>query len=108
MTNRFVQSGEVLDHTPAGAVANGQMVVIGARVGIALAAIAAGATGALAVTGVFTYNKLSTDTMAQGALVYFDAANNRLTTTVGSNVLAGIAAAPAAATTTTVQVSLNA
>lgn len=108
MTTRFVQPGEVLDHTPGSAVPNGQMVVIGARVGIALAAIPAGTVGPLAVQGVFTYNKLNTDTMAQGALVYFDAGNNRLTTTVGSNVLAGIAAAPAAANTTEVRVSLNA
>ena len=108
MTNRFVQPGDVLDHTPVSTVPNGQMVAIAVRVGIALATIPAGTPGPLAVKGVFTYNKLSTDTMAQGALVYFDAANNRLTTTVGSNVLAGIAAAPAAATTTTVQVSLNA
>lgn len=108
MTNRYVQAGEVLDHTPGAAVPNGQMVVIGARVGIALAAIAAGAVGPLAVTGVFTYPKLATDNMAQGALVYFDAANNRLTTTASGNTLAGIAAAPAAATTTTVNVSLNA
>lgn len=108
MTSKFVQPGDVLDYTPGGAVANGKMVVTGVRVGIALAAIAAGATGPLAVRGVFTYAKLSTDNIAQGALVYYDAANDRLTTTASGNTLAGYAAGAAAAATTTVNVSLNA
>jgi predicted RecA/RadA family phage recombinase len=107
MTSKFVQPGDVLDYTPGSAVANGKMVVAGARVGIALAAIAAGATGPLGVRGVFTYAKLSTDNMAQGALVYYDAANDRLTTTASGNTLAGYAAAAAGATTTSVNVALN-
>ena len=107
MTNRFVQSGDVLDHTPGSAVANGRMVVIGARVGIALTAIAANTTGPLAVEGVFTYAKLSTDVMAQGALVYYDAANDRLTTTASGNTLAGFAATAAGSGASTVNVSLN-
>lgn len=108
MTSKFVQAGDVLDYTPGSAVANGRMVAIGVRVGIALAAIAANTTGPLAVRGVFNYAKLSTDNMAQGALVYYDAANDRLTTTASGNTLAGFAAAAAAATTTSVNVSLNA
>ena len=107
MTTKHVQTGNAIDHVAAADIANGKMVVIGARVGIALAAIAAGATGTLAVTGVFTYAKLSTDNIAQGALVYYDAANNRLTTTASGNTLAGYATAAAGVGTTSVNVKLN-
>lgn len=108
MTSKHVQAGDVLDYTPGSAVANGRMVVIGARVGIALAQIPANTTGPLAVRSVFNYAKLSTDNIAQGALVYYDNANDRLTTTASGNTLAGYAAAAAGAGTTTVNVALNA
>lgn len=108
MTSKFVQPGDVLDYTPGTAVVSGKMVVAGVRVGIALAAIAANATGPLAVRGVFTYAKLSTDVIAQGALVYYDAGNDRLTLTSAGNTLAGYAAAAAGNGVTTVNVSLNA
>lgn len=107
MTTKYIQDGKVLDYTPGAAVPNGKMVVIGVRVGIALAAIAAGATGPLAVSDVFVYAKLSTDVMAQGALVYYDSANDRLTTTSAGNTLAGYAAAAAGSGATTVLVQLN-
>jgi len=108
MTTKFVQLGDVIDHTPGANVANGKMVVIGVRVGIALAAIAANTTGPLAVAGMFTYAKLSTDVVAQGALLYYDSANDRLTTTASGNTLAGYAAAAAGNGATTVAVKLNA
>ncbi|RYF54922.1 MAG: DUF2190 family protein [Comamonadaceae bacterium] len=104
----FVQIGDVLDYTPGGAVASGAVVVIGARIGIAVTAIAAGETGALRVKGVVELAKLGTDTPAQGALLYWDAGNSRLTTTAGSNVLAGYAAKAAGNGTTTVWLHLNA
>jgi predicted RecA/RadA family phage recombinase len=107
MTTRFVSEGCVVDHTPTVAVANGRMVVIGAKVALALVDIAANTTGSAQVAGVFSYPKLSTDVVAQGALLYFDSANNRLTTTVGSNVLAGWAWDAAGAGTTSANILLN-
>ncbi len=107
MTNRYVAPGDVWTHTPGSAVANNAIVLMGATVGVALAAIPANTPGAVAVKGVFTLPKLSTDTVAQGALLYWDNGNTRLTTTVGSNVLAGRAAAPAASGVAAVEISLN-
>jgi len=108
MTTRFVQPGRVLDFTNAGAaIASGAGVLIGTRFGVALANIATGATGSVQICGVFTVPKLSTDNMTQGALVYWDAANSRMTLTSAGNTLAGSAAAPAAASTTSVNVLLN-
>ncbi|MCZ2498143.1 DUF2190 family protein [Xylophilus sp. Kf1] len=103
----FIQIGDVLDYTPVADVSSGALVVIGARVGVAVADIKAGNTGALRVKGVAEFAKKSADTPAQGALLYWDAAAGNLTTTAGGNTLAGYAAAAAGAGTTTVWLHLN-
>jgi predicted RecA/RadA family phage recombinase len=108
MARNFVQEGSIIDHTPGSAVASGAVVLMGARIGIALSAIAANATGSVQVEGVFTVAKLSTDVVAQGALLYWDAGNSRLTTTAGANVLAGYATAAAGNGVTTVNININA
>lgn len=109
MTTKFVQPGEVIDYTAGANIASGQVVLMGARIGVALKAIANGETGPMQVTGVFNIAKLSTDNMAQGALLYWDNTNSRLTTTASGNTLAGFAAAAAAASTTTsVNIKINA
>lgn len=108
MTKLYVMSGDVLDHTPSSAVSSGQVLVLGKRVGVALGDIAANATGAVRVRGVFVLAKKSTDDMAQGALLYWDAVAGNLTTTTTSNTLAGFAATAAGSGATTVEISLNA
>lgn len=108
MTTKFVQPGEVIDYTAGANIASGQVVLMGARIGVAIKAIANGETGPMQVTGVFNIAKLSTDNMAQGALLYWDNTNSRLTTTASGNTLAGFAAAAAAATTTSVNIKINA
>lgn len=108
MTTKFVQPGEVIDYTAGANIASGQVVLMGARIGVALKAIANGETGPVQVTGVFNIAKLSTDNMAQGALLYWDNTNSRLTTTASGNTLAGFAAAAAGATTTSVNIKINA
>lgn len=104
----FVQIGDVLDYTAGSAVAAGAVVVMGVRVGIAVNAIAAGDTGPVRVKGVVELAKLGTDTPAQGALLYWDNTNSRLTTTASGNTLAGYAARAAGNGTTTVWLHLNA
>lgn len=108
MTTKYIQPGEVIDHTPGSDVAAGAIVVMGVRVGVALAAIAANAAGAVQVSGVFELPKLSTDVIAQGALVYWDTTPGEMTTTSAGNTLAGYAVAAAGNGTTTVKVKLNA
>lgn len=108
MTTKFVQPGEVIDYTAGANIASGQVVLMGARIGVALKAIANGETGPVQVTGVFNIAKLSTDNMAQGALLYWDNTNSRLTTTASGNTLAGFAAAAAGATTASVNIKINA
>lgn len=110
MAKNFILSGDVLDYTNGGstAIASGAPVLIGKRLGIALVDIPASATGSVRMRGVFTVAKLSTDNVAQGDLLYWDATNSRLTKTSTDNTLAGYAAAAAGAAVTTVAISINA
>lgn len=109
MTTRYVQAGKVLDYTntTGAAIPSGAGVLMGTKLGVALATIPNNATGSVQICGVFGLDKLSTDNMTQGALVYWDNTNKRLTLTASGNTLAGVAAAAAAATTTSVNVLLN-
>lgn len=107
MTTKFKASGKVMDYVAAALIASGAVLVIGVKVGVALTDIPNGATGSVQMAGVFELPKLSTDVMAQGALVYWDAGNSRLTTTVGANVLAGYVFAAAGNGPAVVQIVLN-
>lgn len=108
MAKNFIQEGAVLSYLAAAPIASGAVVLTGKRVGISLGDIAAGATGSLSMEGVFSVAKLTTDVVGQGDLLYWDAANSRMTTTAGANTEAGYAAAPAGAGVTTVNISINA
>ena len=110
MANNYLYSGDVLDYTNGGSteISSGAPVLVGSRLGIALVNIPAGGMGSVRMRGVFTVAKLSTDAVAQGDLLYWDATNARLTTTASTNKLAGYAAAAAGAGVTTVAISLNA
>jgi len=105
----FVQQGEQIDYTPATDVAAGDVVVQGDLVGVARTPIAAGATGSLAVVGVFDVAKASETEFTAGAKVYWDAANKLAVTSDGggANKLLGKAVRAAGAGVTTVRVRLS-
>lgn len=108
MTTKYVMSGDVIDYVAPSAVTSGQVLLIGVRIGVALTAIASGATGAVRMLGIFTIAKLSTDVVAVGVALYWDNTNSRLTTTASGNTLAGFAASAAGSGVTTVEISINA
>lgn len=109
MAKNYVQEGDVIDYTTgADAVASGAVVVMGKRVGIALANIPPFSTGSVSVTGVWNQNKLASDVVALGDELYWDDVNDRLTKTAGSNVPAGFAFTSAGAGATAVNVKINA
>lgn len=109
MAKNYVSEGDVLDYTAgATAVVSGSVVAMGKRIGIALSDIPVFGTGSVAVTGVWAVSKLATDDVAQGELLYWDPANNRVTETAGALNLAGYAAAPAGAGATSVRIKINA
>ena len=106
----YLQRGESLDYTnatdellPAGAV-----VKIGEHIGVTGCPIPAGKTGSLHVVGIFDIKKTGTAAIEMEQSVYFD--GNGITDEKGegesANALAGYAAAPAAASDTSVLVKL--
>lgn len=105
MTAKYWQKGEVLDYTATDKVANGEVVSLGTRIGVAGEDIAAGETGHLHVVGVFEMTK-ATGAITMGAAVYYDTTEKNITATASGNVPAGYAAAPAASADTTVLVKL--
>jgi predicted RecA/RadA family phage recombinase len=102
-----ISTGSVVPHTPTAAVTSGLMVLLGTRVGVAVADIAANATGSLQVVGEFLVPKLSTDSGAQGAALYWDNTNKRLTTTAAGNTYAGWATRPFASGDASVYIKIN-
>ncbi len=73
MTTKYVQPGEVIDYVAGSNIAVGQVVRIGNILGVALAAIASGATGSVQITGVFEVAKVSGAVIAQGESLTWDA-----------------------------------
>ncbi len=78
MAKNFVSDGDVIPWTnnSGQAVASGQVVVIGHQLGVALVAIAADATGSVALGGVFTVPKVPAATFEQGEKLLWDASAN--------------------------------
>jgi predicted RecA/RadA family phage recombinase len=108
MSNRFIQPGKVLDYQNGStARVSGEVVVIGTKVGICQTAIAANAIGAVMICGVHRLPKVSANTMAQGALVYWNSTDSAMTTTASGNTLAGVAANAAGSGVGEVHVLLN-
>lgn len=106
----FVHDGNAIDHTPGADVAAGAVVVQGELIGIAKTAIAAGALGALALSGVFDLPKATGvgTAITAGALIYWDVADAQATTDAdtGTNKLLGKTIAAAADADATVRVRL--
>jgi len=77
-TAQFIHDGNAIDHTPVAAVAAGDVVVQNDLIGIAKLDIAAGALGALSVTGVFDLPKTAGvgEAIGAGEKVYWDVAQS--------------------------------
>jgi predicted RecA/RadA family phage recombinase len=90
-----VQEGIALTLVAPYAVASGAMFKVGSILAVAQAAAANAATVVGVTEGVFTLAKLSTDVVTQGATLYWDDTNKRLTLTSAGNTKAGYAIAAA-------------
>lgn len=103
----YVEVGESIQFTAAAATASGSPVLIGDVLGVAVTDVANGAVGVANLEGVYTLAKVPADVIAQGVILYWNAAASQVTTTVGTNKRAGRAFTAAAAATTTVNVRLS-
>lgn len=104
----YIQKGDVIDYVNSGAakIAAGDIVTIGNRIGIAGTDIAVGATGTLALEGVFEIPK-ATGAVTVGAVLYLDA-NGKATATKGDlTTVIGIAIAAAESADTVVRAKLG-
>ena len=74
MAQNYDSDGDVIPYTntTGAAIASGQVVVIGHILGIALVAIAIGATGSVAVSGVWTVPKVAGAVFEQGEKLIWD------------------------------------
>ncbi|BDD88707.1 DUF2190 family protein [Desulfofustis limnaeus] len=108
MAQNYRQAGAVMPWTngTGAAVAAGDVVAVGALVGVALGDIANGATGQVALDGVWELPKAAALEIDQGDLVYWDADDEAITKTSAGNTLAGAAFIGAAAAAATVRVKL--
>ena len=108
---QFVQQGNSIDHTPAGAITAGDVVVQGDLIGIAQVDCVANQIGALAVTGVFDIDKATgaSTAIAVGTKVYWDAADQQAKADdeAGANKYLGKTIAAAGDDDTTVRVRLE-
>jgi predicted RecA/RadA family phage recombinase len=87
----FIQNGRVLSLLAAAAVQSGDGLLVGKIFGVAIANVPAGATGEFQTEGVFELPALAADVAAQGAALYWDVANKRLTVTAAGNTRVGVA-----------------
>lgn len=104
----FIQKGMTLTLLAAAAIQSGEAMLVGKIFGVAMANVAAGATGEFETEGVFELPALSTDVAAQGAILYWDAANKRLTTTASGNTRVGVAIAAKANGAATAMLKIDA
>jgi len=101
----YVQDGDLLDHTPASAVAAGDVVVIGSLVAVAPRPIAANALGAVSVEGVWEMPCATGATGAQGSAINWYATSGVAHASTG--VAAGKLAKARLAADASVHVLLN-
>lgn len=106
--NNYLQSGQTMTFTaPSGGVSSGVGVQIGQLFVVPVADAAEGEPFAGKTCGVVTLPKDTADALTEGALVYWDAAEDRITTTASGSLLIGCAASDALAADTTGDVRLN-
>ena len=107
--NNFVQQGKRLTFVngTSSDIDSGDVVLITNRIAIAVADIAADASGEVQTEGVFTIDKTTSEAWTLGDQLYWDASGSKVTTTASSHQKAGIAAAIAESADTTGPVKIN-
>lgn len=110
MTNE-VLCGKVIEFANTGsAIASGAVVVVGERIGVAVAAIAATTgSGSVQMEGVFTLAKDTSTAVTQGQKLFWDTTSSKLVAvpSATAKIAAGYAAAAAATSDATCDVRLD-
>ena len=110
MTNKYVNSGQTVEHVAAAAIAVNEVVPVGDCVGIAQAAAAQDASVTLSLTGRFTVAKVTGTAWSQGDKLDWDDSENKFTkglsTALGDIADCAIAAVDAASGDATADIIL--
>lgn len=77
----FICQGEIIPFIATAAYTSGQVVRVGAILGVNSGPVAIGETGQLVTEGVFECPKATTAVITQGAALQWDAATAKFTTT---------------------------
>ena len=106
---RYIQDSEAIDYTPASAVSAGQVVVLADLIGVAKLDIAANVLGALHLTGVYDFPKVTTggSAIAVGTTVYWNSDTYNAQATASTYKQLGKVVKAAADADATVRVVLN-
>jgi predicted RecA/RadA family phage recombinase len=72
MATTYVSEGAVVQYTAGADISSGDVVVMGDVLGVALADIANGSTGSVAIKGCFRLPKVSAAVIAQGETLVYD------------------------------------
>lgn len=75
----YINEGRTIPYTATGAIALGEVVVLGNKIAVANKAFVTGQKGALEAEGVFDFLKDNAVAFAVGVDVYWDAAANEAT-----------------------------
>ena len=101
--------GNSRPYTPSSAVTGGDVVVIGSMVCVAPVDIAANALGIVDIEGIFQVPCKEDDVVADGVVLYWDAADGEATVIAdsGTNKVMGFATTASPDEATTVEVKLG-
>jgi len=72
-SNNYVDTGHIIQYTAGADITVGSAVVVGQQIGVALEDIANGATGSVAMNGVYNLPKVDAADINQGESVIWDA-----------------------------------
>lgn len=89
MTNKILDEGCIIQYLAGSNITSGSPVVIGNRVGIAVADIASGSSGAVEMEGCYSVTKVSAQAWTAGDEIFYDASASKFTTVGTANTLAG-------------------
>lgn len=106
-TTTYRHTGDIIDYTPGSNVSAGDIIVQNELCGQVVADTLSGEKGALRVTGVINIPKLSTDVVAVGDAIYWDAGNTRGTKTASTHKMIGKAVEAAGNGVTDVDILLT-
>lgn len=103
----YIQRGENITVPAPAAVTSGDGVLLGALFGVANGDADPGADLVLSTTGVFELPKATTDEIAIGDPLYWDATAGKITVTTTDNTFVGYAVSAAANPSGAVRVRLS-